>query len=554
MLNDELDLDQELSQIPADYQDTFRRTIEQDLAEAEQNQTDTEILDYLRKQRDNFQQGGFIRPDGRFGAMALDPEAKYEQAWPEIVQDSVGEAENTAERKRTLIKLAAFAGVTLVFLILLFVGNANRDGNPAEDTQTAAASAEDIPTDTAPLPEITGAEDSLQTIGSLGGALTIGRPSAIEIRYRGTEETIALAIDPSRPTPRGELRFNQATMLSDNPVAVWLFGTVLNYAIGIPDSLVRNLEPGDHISLSTDTGASLHFVVAETWQGSNYEAGRLLSQNRLGLTLFALPAAAEEDVSFAFANYDVTGEEGQVQVTYEVGRPFPFGESGEVVVNEVQFTHTTDGNLRIVVSGAVDDLPDSQAIMLSLASSSEQTTAVPISPDEDGVWRAEFILPGRGPTTAFGGGNDSSLLAGSQAVSTLSEGQILLAEFRSLPGGSLAIVQLGQVSNLIEQLEVEITGAWWETAAEQAVVTVSIHNPGEGAVYLAPDFIQFPTEGGDTDAGTWQVTPRLPLLINPGETMGITVSFLPQALMQIGADLWEIIDVPTGRQPANGGG
>ena len=106
-----------------------------------------------------------------------------------------------------------------------------------------------------------------KTIGSLGGALTIGRPSAIELHYGRTEETIALAIDPSKPTPRGELRYNETTMLSDNPVAVWLFGTVLNYAIGIPDSMVRNLEPGDRITLSTDTGASLSFVVAETGQG-----------------------------------------------------------------------------------------------------------------------------------------------------------------------------------------------------------------------------------------------------------------------------------------------
>jgi hypothetical protein len=133
----------------------------------------------------------------------------------------------------------------------------------------------------------------------------------------------------------------------------------------------------------------------------------------------------------------------------------------------------------------------------------------------------------------------------------------LLAEFRSLPGGTLAMVQLGEVPQLIEHLQVEITGAWWDTAEELATVILSIHNPGPGTVYLAPDFIQFPTEGGDTYAGTWQVIPRLPLLINPGETMGITVSFLPQSLsilMKIGTDLWEIIDIPTGRQPVNGSG
>jgi hypothetical protein len=220
----------------------------------------------------------------------------------------------------------------------------------------AEVAGEGTPVPTLPLPEISGVDDSLQTIGSLGGALTIGRPSAIELTYGRTEETIALAIDPSKPTPKGELRYNEATMLSDNPVAVWLFGTVLNYAIGIPDSMVRNLEPGDRIALGTDTGASLRFVVAETGQGANYEAGRLLSQNRLGLTLFALPAIAEDDVAFAFANYDVASEEGQGQVVYEVGEPFALSAGGDLQVSTVQFSHTADGSIRIVIEGLLATL------------------------------------------------------------------------------------------------------------------------------------------------------------------------------------------------------
>jgi hypothetical protein len=121
------------------------------------------------------------------------------------------------------------------------------------------------------------------------------------------------------------------------------------------------------------------------------------------------------------------------------------------------------------------------------------------------------------------------------------------------------MVQLGEVPQLLEQLQIEITGAWWDVAGERATLALSIHNPGQGAVYLSPDFIQFP--GGDVYEGTGQVIPRLPLLINPGETRGITVSFLPQAVsvqLQIGADLWEVADIPlpptTGRPPANGGG
>ncbi|HFQ94098.1 MAG TPA: hypothetical protein ENK32_08820, partial [Anaerolineae bacterium] len=400
----ELNIEQELSEIPPEYQDAFRQAIERELADPEQNRTDTDILAYLRQRRDDFKRGGFIRPDGRPGLVTLSPEAMYEQALPQLAQNSLGEPDNTAERRRTLIKIGIFAGAALLFLFFVFRGRAQREGEQevAEEGTPAAAVFEDgTPVPAPPLPEITGVDDSLQTIGSLGGALTIVRPSAIELTYGRTEETIALAIDPSKSTPKGELRYNETTMLSDNPVAVWLFGTVLNYAIGIPDSMARNLEPGDRVTLNTDTGASLHFVVAETGRGANYEAGRLLSQNRLGLTLFALPAAAEDDVSFAVANYDVASEEEQAQTVYETGERAPLG-GAELQVLATQFSHTEDGSVRIVVDGAITGLAAEQAVMLSLASANEQTTAVPLTPDESGAWRALFILPGRGEWASRG--------------------------------------------------------------------------------------------------------------------------------------------------------
>ncbi|MBX3055891.1 MAG: hypothetical protein KF770_05400 [Anaerolineae bacterium] len=533
----ELNIDQELSEIPPEYQDVFRQALTQELAETEQNRTDTDILNYLRRRREDFKRGGFIRPDGRPGMVALNPETMYEQALPELAQSSLGEPDNTAERRRTLIKIAVFVGVALVFLFFVFRGRAQREGGPeglSEGTPVAEAAGEGTAAPTPPLPEITGVDDSLQTIGSLGGALTIGRPSAIELHYIRTEETIALAIDPSKPTPKGELRYNETTMLSDNPVAVWLFGTVLNYAMGIPDSLVRNLEPGDRLILSTDTGASLRFVVAETGQAASYEAGRLLSQHRLGLTLFALPAVAEDDVAFALASYDVTGEEGQGPVVYEPGDSFTLGTGAELQLAAAQFSHTAGGSIRIVVSGVASGIPPAggHTLMLSLTSSQEQTTAVPLTPDAGGQWQATFTLP--------------PALAG--LPPSTGSGQGLFAEFRLLPAGSLAVVRLGEVPRLIEQLQIEISGAWWDGEREEVVVAISVHNPGKGAVYLGAEFIQIATEGGDAYERSWQVAPRLPIFIDPGETMGMTFSFHPQSAsmrLQIGADLWEVAGMPT---------
>ena len=206
----ELNIDQELSEIPPEFQDAFRQAMARELADMEQNRTDTDILHYLRQRRDDFKRGGFIRPDGRPGMVTLNPEAMYEQALPQLAQSSLGEPDNTAERRRTLVKIAIFVGVALLFVFFVFRGRAQREESqtvgaaetPPAEGAGANAAVDGASTPALPLPEITGVEDSLQTIGSLGGALTIGRPSAIGITYSRTEETIALPIDPSKPTPK----------------------------------------------------------------------------------------------------------------------------------------------------------------------------------------------------------------------------------------------------------------------------------------------------------------------------------------------------------------
>lgn len=562
-----LNIDDELKTIPPEYQDIFRRALEREMADAEQNRTDGDILAYLRTRRQDFKRGGFIRPDGRSGLVALNPETLYEQALPQLAQSTLEKEDEVVARRRTLLKLGLFAGVALLFLFFVIRGRAQRAAEAAVASTPAVVVAEATPggegiTPTPPLPEISGAADALQTIGSLGGALTIGRPSAIELTYGRSGETIALPIDPSQPTPKGEMRYSEATMLSDNPVAVWLFGTVLNYAIGIPHSLVQNLAPGDRLRLSTDTGAALQFVVAETGTAASHEAPQLLSQNRLGLTLFALPAAAEAEVAFVWANYDLTSEVGQGPVIYEMGEAVPLADS-QVQVDAVTFSHTAEGKIRVAVKGTAANWPPDAALLLSLAASREQTAVLTLLPDAAGQWQSAFELP---PSVT---------------------GRPLLAELRPVPGGQLGVVRLGSVPRLIENLDVTIADAWQDAALGHMELALTVHNRGDGAVYLDESYIQLPQayqlaagalptdEGGDAYKVNVAVMPRqpgqgglLPLLLEPGATVGFTVTFVwqaPAARLQIGADLWELANPgglalpeanpqPAGQQPVNGGG
>lgn len=527
----DLDLMAELSQIPPEYQETFRQTIAQELAEAEQNQTDSDILHYLRQRREAFRRGGYIRPDGRPGLLELPPEALYEQALPALARQQRAAAHQPRWSRPTLVKMGLLVGAALLFLFLLLRGRAGQqEADAFTATPQSAAVAVLTVTPTPPLPDIDGGAGALQTIGSLGGALTLGRPSLLQLHYAQSEETLALAIDPSQPTTRGELRYNAAVMASDNPVAVWLWGTVLNYALGVPDNLVRPLAAGDRLTLHTDTGAALSFVVSETGSGRYYDSGRLFSQNRLGLTLFALPATTADDVVYARARYDLSAETVPMISLYEVGESFPLGPDAAGQILVVRMSQEADGTIRIVITGTIETTtsPSStnnpDANLLSLYTTTEQTAAVPLEITATGAWEAISRLP-----------------AGAA-------GQPLWAELRAADTGDLARVVLGNVPHPLDQLQVETTVAVWDVPTGTARLTLRLQNGGEGGIYLSPDFIQFPSsEGGDAYAVNGQVIPRLPLWLRAGETAGLTVTFRPltsSVQVQIGADLWQVTGFP----------
>ncbi|MCB8975802.1 MAG: hypothetical protein H6657_00035 [Ardenticatenaceae bacterium] len=524
--------DRVLADIPPEYQEAFRQAIAQELIESGQNQTDLDVLAFLRQRAADFKNGAFIRPDGLPGMLMLDAEARYELALPQLAQQSLSEGEETPDRRALLLKVG---GLFVVALLLLFFALRSRDQRVSEidvlETEGAATDVTasiQLPATLEPLPDIEAANETLQTIGTLGGALTIGRPSVLELHYQAdaqddAAEVIALAIDPSRSTPKGELRFNEAAMLSENPVAVWLFGTVLNYAIGVPDALIRNLSPGDKLVLHTDTGSALTFVVSEVEQAASYDALRLLSQNRLGLTLFALPAVAEEVVAVALATYDVTGETAVTQTLIPLGDSFSLGKAGQLQVTNLSFSHAATGTMIVLLEGIAADLLPGQTHLLSLIGNGVQTTAVPFLPDGSGRWIVTFSVPDSTPGTP------------------------LAAEFRTLPGGESELVNLGVLPALTNQLEATLTTPVVQPGADEMLVQIAVHNPGPGAVYLSDTYFQLIQEGGDVDEPFWQVTPSLPRLLEPGETIGFQLLFPSQAellQLQIGKDLWGLASPP----------
>ena len=531
-------LQAELKKIPDEYQTIFQETIEREIQEGGHNDTDADRLAYLRRRQDDMQKGAYIRPDGKSALItATDPDDLYSGGGVDGLAADSDEAERQAERRQNLLKIGGIVVVALAFVLFITLSARSRAEaqSPVEEELTAtpgavtAAGATAVAgTPTATLPELAAAGSSLETIGSLGAALQLGRPGAIELHFRQSEEVVALAVDPARVSPQGELPFNEEAMTSDQPLAVWVHGAVLNYAMGIPDALAQNLHSGDRIILSTDTGHTLQFVVTETFTGNVYDSARYLSQDRSGMTLFSLPAPAESEVRFALANYDTASEDEQTFSQPLLGEHFQLTPDIQMVAVEVTTHHNPDGLVAIQVSGEITQSVDSpDHIMLSLSSAAEQTQSMNLD-HLHGRWSAEFLV------------TDSFL------------GADVFAQFRAIPSGELQTVHLGFLPALAAQLQVSPAQAYWQPETRQAVLALQVVNTGPAAVRLDPSF--FTLKGGDAYLAEITFQPILPILLGSQEEISLELSFLvpddglnhkeEAVILTAGDGRWEIAVIP----------
>jgi hypothetical protein len=371
-------------------------------------------------------------------------------------------------------------------------------------TQTPTAVITDtgiVATPTADLPAMADGSSSLRAIGSLGAKLTIGRPAALELHFQETEEVVALAVDPARLSKRGELPFDDETMASADPVTVWIHGTVLNYAMGIPTKLSKSLQAGDRIILSTDIGQEMRFVVMETRVGNTYDAPRYLSQDRVGMTLFSLPAPAEDGVTFILANYDTSTEDTQTFAQSDSGEAVSLTDNIVVSVSpDVIVNHTSDGLVSILVSGTItQEIGSLDHLSLSLSSAAGGQTPSSNLSHINNRWTAEFLV------------TDSFLAAD------------MFVQIRAIPANALQTVHLGRLTAPQEQLQVMFSEAYWQPDSGQAILTVQVTNNGPAVVRLDPTY--FSLQGGDVQQ-TIQTQPSLPVLLDSQEALFLELSFL----------------------------
>lgn len=526
------ELQAQLKTIPEEYQSLVQDTIEQEIQDGGHDATDADRLTYLRQRLQDMENGAYIRPDGKTALItAAHPDEVYAGDGVDSMAGDSDTLTQQAERRSNLLKLGGLSVIALLFFLFVFMSARNRakaDELPmGEDVVTPTAVGADralLVTTTPDLPEMADGSSSLRTIGSLGAKLSIGRPGAIELHFQETEEVVALAVDPARLSKRGELPFDEETMSSADPVSVWVHGTILNYAMGIPHHMAQNLQPGDSIILNTDTGHDLQFVVVDTVVGNTYDAPRYLSQDRVGMTLFSLPAPAEDAVQYILANYDTRLEDAQTFTQNNVGDPVPLTDEILVSVSpEMQVNHTPDGLVFIQVSGQItQQLGSRDHLSLSLSSATnEQTPSINLS-HQNNSWAAEFLV------------TDSFL------------GNDVFAQILAIPANALQTIHLGHLPVLESQLQVSISEAYWLSDSGQAVLTLQVRNVGAGTVRL--DSTYFSLQGGDAQQEI-HLHPDLPVLLDSQEDLFLELSFLaPDArhnpdlirILNAGDERWEI--------------
>lgn len=443
----------------------------------------------------------------------------------------------------TGVALMAAAGLVLLYLFGVFdFGDAGEGQASAEATVTPLST-------TTPI-----AQSVLELADDLGSRVRLGQPRTLEIQRQDGGGNLTLAVIPAEVDESGRLPYFEPDEETDarDEIAVWVFGTVINYVFGIPEPLVRSLAPGDTILMRTATGAVYRFEVAAQWAAGAQEVELFSQRQPPGLTLFALPASGEP-VPVARALYLAGGEAiAELPATAGLGP----GEAGvrlsgwAVRASQVTLNETLDGLLVVEVRGDLQRAaPGSSGgatgtpLLLSLVTPTGQYAPVesglPESLVTTGVysstWRARWSLP-------------PDLIPG--------QARLHLAS----PDGSSATIQLGDLARPGSRLQATIQDLAWDELTGEVVVGLTIANPPadpgaieSGTAHLNGSFFHVSQQGGDVYLTT---EPVLPILIEAGGQVGLELRFRPGPIypgsvggragiiLQTGQQVWEITGLP----------
>ena len=212
---------------------------------------------------------------------------------------------------RLVIVLGIIAGLALLgVLILAVLLFRDRQGGNAEQVATPTPFADSSTIISEPL--VTGIN------GTESLSVTLDAPLELFVGNK------SFAVRSEQVPATGEW----SPTLAANNQAVWVFGSIVNYVVGITDNeenraLLENLQPGDEMMMSTQFGTTLTFSF-ETHQLVSRQNTDVFRQTQPGISLFLVGSDGDErlvvngrhvvtEADSAFGNVIGLGETAQIE-------------------------------------------------------------------------------------------------------------------------------------------------------------------------------------------------------------------------------------------------
>lgn len=340
---------------------------------------------------------------------------------------------------------------------------------------------------------------------------------------------------------------------ADSASASWVFGSLVNYLVGLPNSsenkdLLQAISEADTITLELSDGQTIEFKfdAQQLVSSSNDE---IFTQQHPGLTLLLLGDDGDQRLVVT-ANYDVASEANRAVPSnvVSINTPIEIGDvrvkalNGRLVENApgipvgsafylVDFTAENIGTEALNAADFVVELMDYARQKYKL---SETASKLGPNPPPGGQ-----LLPGL----------SGSFTTGFEVPSNIT-GPILTWMFKpdaSFKGqASVAVPLIGPTPtpDPRSQARVQISQAYYTSDQSQLIIVGSIANPTTALIVVSPADIVLRTP--ERILATLNSTePALPWRLAPGETLNFTLSFsrLPSnaAILEILNNSFELL-------------
>jgi Domain of unknown function (DUF4352) len=320
---------------------------------------------------------------------------------------------------------------------------------------------------------------------------------------------------------------------TDSGKAEWVFGTLINYLVGLPASqentdMLQALSDADEITLDLSNGQTLHFKYSGR-QFVSPGSVDIFSQSRPGLTLVLLGATSEQRLVVT-ANYAVESEVGKPGpgTLGQINTPIELG-GVKVTVLSARFLYNAPGipvgsafyMVDYTVENTGADPIDAGKFQIELQDYSTQKYKVSLTASQLGpnaVAKGQ-ILPGIAAT----------FTSGFEVPSNVT-GPVLTWIFSPQPGfkaqASVAVPLVGPTPtpDPRSRVAIQITQAYFNADQSEMIIVGGIGNPANATIVMDTPDISLKTPEGAL--GTLRDTePPLPWNLGPGQNQSFTLHF-----------------------------